>query len=963
MKTVIKRICSLILASLMLVSLAACGGRSDLSKKNPVTISEDGIATWPAVDGAVSYRYSICDSSYVSLTESIVTTETSVALPEGKCIHVQAMFADGSDGQWIISDYFGDPSPWPEDQSEIESVYPDHVSIGDHPSGDSITDDSSMNDDGIEIVMGENRWVSWETVDGAVEYNCKFADYFGGIVSEHNTADHSIRLPLDNSMHLTALNAEGIPIGYGYYESDGGTIDPEHMFNSLDYPYSVLIDDVFQWNLIENIDISSVQTNEDGGISFTAAAPGGGEMRFVADPGVTVSEGGMSFAPGSRIYALDSIGRICAYKPYIADPGSDVNFVYFSGGYTFDGSLSVESVDDLFVGAGRENCTADCMSEAYAYSPVMELQPNMVIFGADHINNVDDFVLSELTVYYDEKTYATPVDQMYLYFEFYGTYLVGDLYDPSRERYDSANKIFDFYLLVVPELQDELMPITADFLIDPADYVSRAVSDIAFERYEIGDLKDANGNVLDKATDPLTIGCTIEITLAGMTYDLPLPILEEAADVQTLKELIPYGNVQPVGEITTLVVPIQWSDKPEYATQELYDFIFPKVGRVVDLDGNVTDYSAENAEEFSLSAYYDLASFGQHHIESFVTDWVTAPATFEEIRYASTLEGDLPERIMELVREMYPDMDWSKFDCDDDGIMDSVIFVTACGDEPMEIMSFGGGVHNLRGYDASRAGTVEKPNIKDFICIGSGYIGMPNIIIHEYGHGLGLIDYYDVTYSGIDAVGSYDMQSSSVGDWNPYSKYAVGWIDPYIVTDLQPGESVDITIGTQSETGDAIVIPAAGKEINSPFAEYIMVDLFAATGLNEYDADSYGIGDDPGVRIYHVNARMQRRVLEDVYGDAAPIGTVHYANAENDAQKYHIELLQKGGNNTFTDLKGGLRAVVQRQDFFYAGDRFDATQFTENLDDGRMDDGSEFGYIIEVLSIEGTQATIRITRS
>ena len=176
---------------------------------------------------------------------------------------------------------------------------------------------------------------------------------------------------------------------------------------------------------------------------------------------------------------------------------------------------------------------------------------------------------------------------------------------------------------------------------------------------------------------------------------------------------------------------------------------------------------------------------------------------------------------------------------------------------------------------------------------------------------------------------------------------------------------MEFTIGAQSDTGDAIVIPAAGAEFDGPFGEYMMVDLFTDSGVNEYDAQMYGLTDTTGVRIYHVNAAMEHRVLKDDYGTEYPIGTVHYTNAYTPDGMYHIELLQKGGDNTFTD-PDNLRTQLGPQDLFYAGDSFDAANYGEFLTDGRMDSGDEFGYIIKVTDITETDgkpvATVRVTR-
>jgi len=110
---------------------------------------------------------------------------------------------------------------------------------------------------------------------------------------------------------------------------------------------------------------------------------------------------------------------------------------------------------------------------------------------------------------------------------------------------------------------------------------------------------------------------------------------------------------------------------------------------------------------------------------------------------------------------------------------------------------------------------------------------------------------------------------------------------------------------------------------------------------------------------------MEKRVLTGSDGTLYPIGTVHYANAYNTEGRYLIELIQSGGDNTFTD-KENLRPRLTAQDLFAAGDVFtaDGSEFFAN---GRMDDGSEFGYIVEIVRIERNDAgeysaVVRITR-
>lgn len=231
-----------------------------------------------------------------------------------------------------------------------------------------------------------------------------------------------------------------------------------------------------------------------------------------------------------------------------------------------------------------------------------------------------------------------------------------------------------------------------------------------------------------------------------------------------------------------------------------------------------------------------------------------------------------------------------------------------------------------------------------------------------------------MTCSGIDAVGGFDMQSGNYGDWNAYSKYAVGWLQPEVVQGLASGESVELTIGALAAEGDAIVIPAAGKTFDGPFGEYILIDLFTDSGANEFDVAMCDLSGVTGVRISHVDARREKRELTDTENpmntEVYPIGTIHYPNMYNEKGLYNIEVIQAGGTNTFTKRpeEGAEpnRTTLRPEDLFQAGDVFTAESYSEFLTDGRMDDGSEFGYSVEIVSIGTdagghTTATIRIT--
>ena len=731
----------------------------------------------------------------------------------------------------------------------------------------------------------------------------------------------------------------------------------------IDGAFNLQYKDVLTYDVIANIRLDTLKTQSDGSVYFETTAPNGEAMRFVGK-NVTVTEGAITFEPDGSICALDAIGRICAIAPVVSDVGSESNTVKFSGGYTFDDKTRVESAEELFFVWGLAVYALDHATERLVPTSLMEFQPNFIRFCADEYNE-DAFTVSGLIVYYDETTFHTGIRMMALEYGFYGIYMEGEKYKPEKEQYNSGKRIYDFYLMVVPDVSDENVLYNPDPLTDLI--IPRSIIDIDDSRYTIGALKDADGNLLDKSNATLSVGCTVEVTLADYKMDVMLPVAARYAGAKNLHELTPFDNTFAKGAVKLLVIPVFWQDQTEKATDELLNRLYAKLGCISDKNGKVTDYSGALTDGYSLSEYYDISSYGKYNISSFVTDWYAAPYNYvDDMEDMNVLGGTFTEEVYDWLFEKYPDMDWGQFDINSDGFFDAVMIVNVGEDNDEEIImgTYSHAVHVSPRYTGEGAGTPKKPVIKNFISMNERFLS-DNTMIHEYAHSFGLIDYYDVTYSGIDAVGRFGMQSGSYGDWNTYSKYAVGWIEPEIVQNLSTGQSTEITIGSFAKTGDSIVIPAKGNAHDGPFGEYILIDLFTADGVNEYDAAFFELDSAVGVRMYHVSAAMENHSMMGEDGVQYSVGTVHYANAYNEQGRYHLELIQAGGDNTFTDISN-LRTNLTADDLFREGDVFTVESYAEFFADGRMDDGSEFGYMVEVVNIEQNTdgeycAVIRIT--
>lgn len=874
----------LVLLLVVIFMIVGCGkaegGKAEGGRS--ILVSDTGLATWEATEGAVAYEVTFVYGDYIAyLVQKI--EGTSVQVPEGFMVQVQPIYADGSFGDYYTdSEYYGTPIT----QEQIWELESQELLAGGHYLGPVQPSEESGGED---IIVTSKFTIDFDTLQN--------------------------------------------------------------------------------WDLIASIDTESV-VEQDGTVTFSATAPSGETIRFFGED-VEVSPGAIKIGKNGRLYSLDAIGSIYGMKTAFSDGGDENNTFIFSGGYCFTGENSVSDVEPLLFSPSRGNFIREIGDREFTTYELAHYQPNYVVCGAyppDYSfgasTNVDDMVLSKLELFYDESIKHTPIR----YIGIPGTaisYVEGDVYNKAGEMV--VNGMAELLVNAYPDIANEKeTPSKKDTLFNfgIAAYIKPLFS--------VGDLKDAQGNVLDKDHAILTAGTSLEVTIGKYTMNVELPICRQLAAGDS-HEAAPSVYPQAKGELNLVVIPIAWQDQPDRASDEIVSEFRNYFGRVMDDAGMVTDYSEALAEDrFALSEYFDISSYGNLKVQSFFTNWYQAPYDFSVMKDAK-LDGNFFVEVTDWLYATYPDMNWAKFDKDGNGYLDAVIFVNA-GDEPdasygYMMESFGGAYMQARGNTGVYAGTQEKPEINAYMTVHYDLLD-GNAVIHEFGHMLGIADYYDTTYSGINAVGSYDMQADSVGDWNAFSKYSVGWLSPTVVTGLEKGQSVDVEIGTMTTAGDAILIPGADSAYNNtPFAEYMLVDLFAQESLHEYDAKDYDLDGAVGVRIYHVDATMFGHETMYNSGDEHVWETYGFFKHTNDLDEngfYQLELIQSGGDNTFT-AKDKYGNDVSRDDLFYSGDTFEVEKYKEFFKNGKMDDGTDFGYEIKVVSIEenadgGPKAVIRITR-
>lgn len=355
------------------------------------------------------------------------------------------------------------------------------------------------------------------------------------------------------------------------------------------------------------------------------------------------------------------------------------------------------------------------------------------------------------------------------------------------------------------------------------------------------------------------------------------------------------GNYKPykqVNNVRVLVVPVDFTDFPASSLPNGEEGAKEDIEKVHFGEASETSWN-------SLSSYYKSTSFGTANITGVVTDWYHTNMSVKEFAKYGGGSTNATQQLALDIQNYFTEgdgaskIDLKDFDANKDGYVDATVMIYSCPDrvtvanQPVDndlywaFATVRGGafgrvtrpaVYNYfwasinTFYEAghySENGTWSAWT-KDDIKNGTVKVDA-HTLIHEFGHVLGLPDYYsyDANSGKSDyyPFGGIDMMDFNIGDHNAMSKAWYGWVEPYIVTD-----STTITINSTTLTGDAILIPAGGNYKNTLIDQFIMIELLTPDGVAVFDGKQQlhgsGMGTYPyfyneiGIRVSHVDARM-----------------------------------------------------------------------------------------------------------
>lgn len=350
------------------------------------------------------------------------------------------------------------------------------------------------------------------------------------------------------------------------------------------------------------------------------------------------------------------------------------------------------------------------------------------------------------------------------------------------------------------------------------------------------------------------------------TFDT-LKTLDKGEIECDLSTIYSYGAKRRVipstGKQKITVIPVDFA---AYPAPSLGDEALNNIKKGFFGDGSGNQY-------FSLAEYYDKASFHRFQIEGNVDDkWFRPSKSYEALVALPN-----PNRTKAALVDIYAEaLAWHNETYPDSLLEngDPIFFVYSA---PYSGMDDGKSDRNnmMWAFVINDPAPIGWSSYHMFHPDGDNKVDA-HTIIHEFGHMVGLIDYYDTDSSSdpsaCSPLGRMDMMDCSLGDHDAFSKMLLGWNKPYVVNG-----KCEITIRQSEGNGDCILLTNDWN--GTPFDEYLLFEFYTPSYLNSFDAkaertDGNRLMSRPGIKITHVDARL------GVYNDRnkAPL---HYVSQDN----------------------------------------------------------------------------------
>ena len=381
---------------------------------------------------------------------------------------------------------------------------------------------------------------------------------------------------------------------------------------------------------------------------------------------------------------------------------------------------------------------------------------------------------------------------------------------------------------------------------------------------------------------------------------------------QYQKDNYGYSSMPSTGAHDVLVVPV-----------EINGVAFPSNYKSnLDLLFNGT---SEATGWESVSSYYNKSSYGSLDLTFDINDKVV---TTNNKSYFDGIGSNADEYAIADVMNKLSSVNFADYDSNTDGIVDSVIFIYSASisysgdDNPWWAWVFNGQYfedHAIPTQDGKELGYYMWASyefmFEDTLAVNANVNA--ETYIHEFGHLLGAPDYYSTTH-GVGPLGGFDMMDFNAGDHGPLNKLLWGWIDPLVAP---IGYEYNINLDSYALDTDgndvAILIPRSNTNLSDgdAFDEYLLVMYYTPNGLYNGHMGTTASITEPGIVIYHVDARLASNASEWDY----------FLNNSDGTSNFLVSILEADNNNSIPSSS----AAIQNSDILRSG-IIDLSSYTWN---------------------------------
>ena len=495
-------------------------------------------------------------------------------------------------------------------------------------------------------------------------------------------------------------------------------------------------------------------------------------------------------------------------------------------------------------------------------------------------------------------------------------------------------------------------------------------------------------NTSVEGTYPVNISYTFNDVTKDTSYNVKVidnPVYEAQSLTYNVNDLYrerTYGWYCPhTGTVKSLVIPVYFTDSASYLDDE-------GVSKATVLTDLRKAFFGDEGEDGwnSVKSYYYKVSGGTFNLNGTVSEW------FEPGHPSSyyTTQSRINELVNECVSWYFDNHedDIRTYDSDSNGVFDSLNIIYGRPDfdrekDPEDLSVYWGKICSQSTPIVDSVGGDPDVKFHMWASFTSLYEDKEHGVIdshvfcHETGHTFGLEDYYDYGNNDYRPVGGATMMFHNTHQQDPFSTLTLGWSKVII-----PETDCVIELEDFQSSHQTILLSPNPESVNSPFEEYILVELYAPNGVNEFDSTYKWKGfytngpTEPGIRLWHVDARLAEKIEEtytltdnvlsenySVYAFSNTWGENHGSVMGEDYYDYSLLFeLRNDKTITYKPTKTDENVMASDATLFHDGDTFTMSDYASQFVNGsKLDNGKDLGWKISVESIITTEGGYKAT--